>query len=72
MQTHETLASLASLCGSSAVCVYGGVPKPPQIEALKKGARIVVGTPGRILDLCNEGTLDLSQVGYLVLDEADR
>jgi ATP-dependent RNA helicase DBP3 len=72
MQTHEHLETLAKLSGFTAVCVYGGVPKPPQVEAIQKGARVVVGTPGRILDLCNDETLDLSQVGYLVLDEADR
>jgi ATP-dependent RNA helicase DBP3 len=52
------------------------VPKEPQIKLLKKGARentrIIVGTPGRILDLVSDGACDLSEVDYLVLDEADR
>merc|ERR1712186_282369 len=54
------------------VCVYGGVPKWTQKEALKKGVEVVVATPGRLIDLMQEGVCDLSQVSYLVLDEADR
>jgi ATP-dependent RNA helicase DBP3 len=72
MQTHEALSKLGEPLGISAVCIYGGVPKYEQKQALKDGARIVVGTPGRILDLANEGALDLSKVSWLVLDEADR
>lgn len=72
MQTHDNLQLLADPLGLKSLCVYGGVPKPPQVDALKQGPRIVVGTPGRILDLCNDEALDLSQVSYLVLDEADR
>lgn len=72
MQTHDNLQLLANPLNLGALCIYGGVPKPAQVDALRKGPRIVVGTPGRVLDLCNEGSLDLSQVGYLVLDEADR
>jgi ATP-dependent RNA helicase DBP3 len=72
MQTHETLAQLGEPLGISTVCIYGGVSKYEQKQALRNGARIVVGTPGRILDLANEGSLDLSRVSWLVLDEADR
>nr|VWO94787.1 ATP-dependent RNA helicase CshA (EC [Ganoderma boninense] len=78
IQTHETLEKLGEPFGIASVAVYGGVDKGPQIKALKnmnKGGmttRIVVGTPGRILDLANEGACDLSRVSYLVLDEADR
>ncbi|KAI0735958.1 P-loop containing nucleoside triphosphate hydrolase protein [Earliella scabrosa] len=78
IQTHETLEKLGEPFGIASVAVFGGVDKGPQIKALKnmnKGGRttrIVVGTPGRILDLVNEGACDLSRVSYLVLDEADR
>ncbi|KDE04337.1 hypothetical protein MVLG_05217 [Microbotryum lychnidis-dioicae p1A1 Lamole] len=73
MQTHANLASVTSALPSiTSVCIYGGVPKDLQKATLRTGARIVVGTPGRLLDLANEGVLDLSHVSWLVLDEADR
>jgi len=52
--------------------IYGGVPYGPQERALKRGSTIVVGTPGRLLDHIERGTLDLSGVGIVILDEADR
>ena len=52
-------------------CIYGGVPIGRQIFALESGAQIVVGTPGRILDHINRGTLKLDSVRFAVLDEAD-
>ncbi|MDN5804543.1 MAG: DEAD/DEAH box helicase, partial [Microlunatus sp.] len=51
--------------------IYGGVGYEPQLEALATGVEIVVGTPGRLLDLANRGSLDLSHIKVLVLDEAD-
>ncbi len=51
--------------------IYGGRPYEPQIEALQKGVDVVVGTPGRLLDLANQGHLQLGGVSVLVLDEAD-
>ncbi|KAI0055921.1 DEAD-domain-containing protein [Artomyces pyxidatus] len=72
LQTHDTLAALGTSTGISCVAVFGGVEKGAQVRALKGGARIVVGTPGRILDLVRDGACDLSAVEYLVLDEADR
>ena len=51
--------------------IYGGRAMDPQIEALRKGVDIVVGTPGRLLDLARQGHLNLGQVDVLVLDEAD-
>lgn len=51
--------------------VYGGAAYGPQIGALEDGAQVVVGTPGRVRDLINKGKLDLSQVTFFVLDEAD-
>lgn len=53
------------------VQVYGGRAYEPQIEALEKGAEVVVGTPGRLIDLMERGVLDLTHVTTVVLDEAD-
>ena len=53
------------------VSIYGGRPYEPQIEELRKGAEVVVGTPGRLLDLAQQGHLQLGGVSVLVLDEAD-
>jgi ATP-dependent RNA helicase DeaD len=53
------------------LAVYGGQPYPEQLRALRKGVDVVVGTPGRVLDLVQRGSLDLGQVGTVVLDEAD-
>jgi superfamily II DNA/RNA helicase len=58
--------------GARVLTVYGGRAYEPQIDALKAGTDIVVGTPGRLLDLANRKNLDLSQVRALVLDEADK
>ncbi|XP_066351633.1 DEAD-box ATP-dependent RNA helicase 3A, chloroplastic-like [Miscanthus floridulus] len=54
------------------VCVYGGVSYNVQQNALSRGVDVVVGTPGRIIDLINGGSLQLGEVQYLVLDEADQ
>ena len=60
------------LPGINSGVVFGGVGMNPQISQLKKGVDILVATPGRLLDLAQQGFLDLSQVQILVLDEADR
>jgi len=52
--------------------VFGGVGQAPQVEALQKGVDVLVATPGRLNDLCNQGFIDLSGVETFVLDEADR
>ncbi len=57
--------------GVSSTCIYGGEDIMRQIRSLKKGVQIVVGTPGRIMDHMNRGTLKLDNVGIIVLDEAD-
>jgi ATP-dependent RNA helicase DDX21 len=54
------------------VCVYGGVSYTIQRNALSRGVDVVVGTPGRIIDLVENNTLKLGEVEYLVLDEADQ
>src|SRR3984893_10715655 len=55
----------------SVVSIYGGRPYEPQIEALRAGADVVVGTPGRLLDLAQQGHLQLGGLSVLILDEAD-
>ena len=61
LQTHETFTQLGKPFGLSSIAVYGGVDKAPQRQALKeKNAAMIVGTPGRILDLVNDGSCDLS------------
>jgi len=57
--------------GMRVLTVYGGVGYEPQLDALKAGVDVVVGTPGRLIDLANRRSLDLSHVHALVLDEAD-
>ena len=54
------------------VAIYGGVPYGPQQRALARGAQIVIGTPGRLLDHIDRGTLTLDAVHIVILDEADR
>jgi ATP-dependent RNA helicase RhlE len=52
--------------------IFGGVGERPQIDGLKQGTDILIATPGRLLDLCDQGYCDLGQVRHFVLDEADR
>src|SRR5215467_3045592 len=54
------------------IVIFGGVSEKPQIEALRRGCDVLVATPGRLLDLAQQGVLDLRAVRTLVLDEADR
>ncbi|XP_020587514.1 DEAD-box ATP-dependent RNA helicase 53-like [Phalaenopsis equestris] len=54
------------------ICIYGGIPIMSQVRSLGYGMDIVVGTPGRIIDLFERGALDLSEVKFVVLDEADQ
>ncbi|WP_206061146.1 DEAD/DEAH box helicase [Nonomuraea basaltis] len=72
VQVSEDLVTAAGKLGSRVLTVYGGRAYEPQIEALKAGVDVIVGTPGRLLDLVKQKHLDLSQVTSLVLDEADR
>ena len=71
IQVAEDLRTAASHSGISVVTLYGGRAYEPQIEALQS-VDVVVGTPGRLLDLVRQGHLDLSQTRSLVLDEADK
>ena len=61
----------AKLPGFHVLPIYGGQSYGPQLQALKRGVHVVVGTPGRVLDHMKRGTLDVSQIKCLVLDEAD-
>ncbi len=61
----------AHLPGINVLPIYGGSSYGPQLAGLKRGAQIVVGTPGRVIDHLEKGRLDLSHLDYLVLDEAD-
>ncbi|MGI5287040.1 DEAD/DEAH box helicase [Nonomuraea polychroma] len=72
VQVSEDLVTAAGKLGSRVLTVYGGRAYEPQVEALKAGVDVIVGTPGRLLDLVKQKHLDLSQVNSLVLDEADR
>jgi ATP-dependent RNA helicase DeaD len=71
-QVHETADVLTQGTGIRTVAVYGGVGYGPQLDALRKGAQVVVGTPGRILDHLERRSLSLDRLRILVFDEADR
>src|SRR5688572_3372977 len=71
MQLAEALHKYAKGSNLAVVPLYGGAPMDHQIRALRRGADVVVATPGRALDHLRRRTLDLSNVEYLVLDEAD-
>jgi ATP-dependent RNA helicase RhlE len=71
-QIHQMSVDLAQNTKVRSVPIYGGVGKGPQIAALQRGAEIVVACPGRLLDLLGDGSINLSRVEVLVLDEADR
>ena len=70
-QVAQDLREAAKYLSTRIVEIYGGVAFEPQIEALERGAEIVVGTPGRLIDLLRKGHLHLSGVETVVLDEAD-
>ncbi len=71
-QTHEAIGTLGCRTGLKSVTIYGGVSFNPQADKLRRGAEIVVACPGRLLDHINQGTIDLSHLEVLVLDESDR
>src|SRR5690606_37815224 len=71
-QIHTNLSSFASHSPAVSIAsVCGGIPIKPQIERLKSATHIVVATPGRLLDLMTRNAIDIKNVKYLVLDEAD-
>ncbi len=71
-QVEESVRVYGKYLQLSSTVIFGGVGMNPQIAKVKKGVDILVATPGRLLDLSQQGMLDLGQVQILVLDEADR
>ncbi|WP_312304904.1 DEAD/DEAH box helicase [Pulveribacter sp.] len=71
-QVEESVRAYGKHLDIKSTVIFGGVGMNPQIERLKRGVDILVATPGRLLDLQQQGFLDLSTVEVLVLDEADR
>ena len=71
-QVEESVREYGKYLDISSTVVFGGVGMNPQIDRIKRGVDILVATPGRLLDLQQQGFLDLSTVQVLVLDEADR
>lgn len=72
LQVAEAFSSYATHMEDFTVLpIYGGSPYGPQLAGLRRGAQVVVGTPGRVIDHLEKGSLDLSNLQYLVLDEAD-
>jgi superfamily II DNA/RNA helicase len=71
IQVAKDLVTASTVRTVRILTIYGGVAYDPQLDALKSGVDVVVGTPGRLLDLANRGVLDLSHIKVLVLDEAD-
>jgi superfamily II DNA/RNA helicase len=72
VQVYEDIDMLTSNRATSVVAIYGGKAYEGQIEQLRAGAQIVVGTPGRLIDLAGQRLLDLSDAHEVVLDEADK
>jgi superfamily II DNA/RNA helicase len=72
VQVYEDIDLLTSNRSTSVVAIYGGKAYEGQIDQLKAGAQIVVGTPGRLIDLAGQRLLDLSNATEVVLDEADK
>lgn len=72
IQVAEAIERLGTAVpGLNVVQLYGGAPYGPQLQGLRRGGQIVVGTPGRVSDHLEKGTLDLTDVAHFVLDEAD-
>ncbi|HKM93816.1 MAG TPA: DEAD/DEAH box helicase [Prolixibacteraceae bacterium] len=72
IQINESLESYGKYTSLKHTVIFGGVSQLPQTNALRQGVDILVATPGRLLDLMNQGFIKLSSIEYFVLDEADR
>ena len=70
-QVGEVVETLGRANGIRSLCIFGGRAMGPQITAVKAGPQVIIGTPGRVLDLLRQGVLNLGRVNYVVLDEAD-
>ncbi|WP_328359511.1 DEAD/DEAH box helicase [Mycobacterium sp. NBC_00419] len=71
LQVAEAFSRYGAHRNINVLPIYGGSSYVPQLAGLKRGAQVVVGTPGRVIDHLEKGSLDLSHLDYLVLDEAD-
>ena len=71
-QIDEEFGKFSRDSGHKHVAIFGGVGQQPQVNALRRGVDIVVATPGRLLDLMNQGYIRLDKIEFFVLDEADR
>ncbi len=71
-QVNETFQKIAPKFGLKTIVVIGGVPINTQLKVLKKNPRIIIATPGRMLDHLNQKTIRLNDTGIMILDEADR
>ncbi|MEE9243527.1 MAG: DEAD/DEAH box helicase [Mycobacterium sp.] len=71
LQVAEAFSRYGAHLRVNVLPIYGGSPYGPQMAGLRRGAQVVVGTPGRVIDHLEKGSLDLSHLDYLVLDEAD-
>ncbi|MEZ4775814.1 MAG: DEAD/DEAH box helicase [Bacteroidia bacterium] len=72
IQIDESIQAYGRFTGLTHSVIFGGVSQRPQLSALQRGVDILVATPGRLLDLVNQGYINLSHLAILVLDEADR
>ncbi len=72
IQIGESIKSYGHFLNIKHQVVYGGVPQFSQVQTIKRGVDIIVATPGRLLDLMQQGYISLSQIQFFVLDEADR
>ncbi|XP_008805785.1 DEAD-box ATP-dependent RNA helicase 20 isoform X1 [Phoenix dactylifera] len=72
VQIQQEATKFGASSRIKSTCIYGGVPKGPQVRDLQKGVEIVIATPGRLIDMLESHYTNLRRVTYLVLDEADR
>ncbi|MDP4228551.1 MAG: DEAD/DEAH box helicase, partial [Bacteroidota bacterium] len=72
LQIDESFKTYGKYTGLSCTVIFGGVKQNPQVAALQKGVDILVATPGRLLDLMQQGFITLRDIEFFVLDEADR
>jgi ATP-dependent RNA helicase RhlE len=72
IQIQESFEAYGRHTGLKSVVIFGGVGQKPQTDAIQRGTDILVATPGRLLDLMNQGFITLRDIEYFVLDEADR
>jgi ATP-dependent RNA helicase RhlE len=72
LQIDECIEEYSTYTGVTHCVIFGGVKQNTQVSALKNGVDILTATPGRLLDLMNQGFVNLNDISFFVLDEADR